>query len=215
MYRHLNGLAINWKIVTGCTDIGPGCDSCPSLHIANEKTGIPGHDFEHGFGVRLHPDRLTRPEETESSKTFYVALGSDLFHDSVPDEFIFLAFEIMNEQSQHRFEIVTKRADRLRYLAKKLTWGANIYIGVTVASKSCKWRIEALRTVLTKNRFISICPILEDLGTLDLNGIQVVGVVEESWGPKRKADSQWIKSIERQCQDTDVIFRHEQGVVYA
>lgn len=205
---------MNWQPVTGCTEIGPGCDSCPSLEVAKEKAGTPGHDFEHGFGVRLWPDRLNIPEYTGERKVFFVCLGSDLFHDAVPDEFIFKVFEVMNQNPLHLFEICTKRADRLAYLSKKLEWGSNIYIGVTVATRGCLWRIDALRSIPAIGKFLSICPLLEDLGKINFKGITQVCVVEESWGPERQVDQKWVQKIKAQCKAQGVPFNFDPAVTY-
>ena len=212
--RELLKFEENWQIVTGCTEIGPGCDSCPSLQIADAMEGTPGHDFEHGFRVRLWPQRLPIPEYYKDPTVFYVALGSDLFHDFVPDEFIYKAFEVMNYNQNHLFEICTKRADRLAYFAKNLNWTPNIYMGVTVASKACKWRLDALRGIPAVTKYVSMCPLLDDLGELSLEGIDRVGVVEESWGPMRKVKSEWVENIRSQCSDQGVDFSFTAGVKY-
>lgn len=205
---------MNWQPVTGCTEIGPGCDSCPSMEVAREKEGTPGHDFEHGFGVRLWPERLSIPEHTDEKKIFFVCLGSDLFHDAVPDDFIFKVFAVINQNPRHYFEILTKRADRLAYLSGKLEWTKNIFIGVTVATKGCLWRVDVLRNVPAIGKFLSMCPLLEDLGAINLKGITHVCAVEESWGPKRKVEPEWIANIKTQCEAQGVPFNFEPAVVY-
>lgn len=201
-HRKLNGNEIHWRLTTGCTEIGPGCDSCPAM--SNENPHV----------VKLWTDRLSLPSSTKERTLFYLSLGSDFFQDEVPDKFIMDAFRVMNVNPQHLFVVLTKRSGRLRQLAPKLLFGSNIYMGVTVASKSCKPRIEDLRTVKTDNRFLSIAPLLEDLGDLNMEGIRSVGIAEETWGPKRQIDQSWVENIERQCQEQNVIFKFEDAILY-
>jgi len=201
-HRNLKANEVHWKLTTGCQEIGPGCDSCPAMH----------DDFSHV--TKIWVDKLSEPSSIKQPKIFYVSLGSDLFQDNVNDEFIMDVFKVMNENPLHVFVILTKRSDRLRYLAPKLNCKNNMYIGVTVASQSCKHRMEALRTVESSNRFISMAPLLEDLGDLNMDGIRSVGVVEETWGPKRRIEQSWVDNIERQCQEQNVIFNLEDAILY-
>jgi protein gp37 len=201
-HRNLNENEVHWKLTTGCTVIGPGCDSCPAM----------GGDSSHK--TKIFPERLSIPASIKEPKIFYLSLGSDFFQDNVTEEFILNAFRIMIFNPMHKFVILTKRADRLRHLAPKLKLTDNMYIGVTVASKSCKHRMEALRTVKSKNRFISMAPLLEDLGELNLEGIKSVGVVEETWGPKRKIQQAWVDNIEKQCQEQDVLFNFDDAILW-
>jgi protein gp37 len=205
---------INWEPVTGCTEISLGCDSCPSLEVAKKSFGKLGHVFEHGFGVRVWEDRLRVPLDATGRVKFFVCLGSDLFHDQVPDEFIIKVFEVMDLADQHTFEVCTKRAERLAYLAPRLKWPKNILMGVTVATKACTWRIDALRSVPAKYKYLSMCPLLEDPGKLNLKGIDHVGVVEESWGPKRPVKDRWVRNIKRQCKNQKVSFSFDSAVTY-
>lgn len=213
-HRELKHNEMNWEPVTGCTEISLGCDSCPSLAVAKGNFGKPGHVFEHGFGVRVWEDRLNLPMEVAESKTIFVCVGSDLFHDQVADEFIIKVFDVMTFASHHQFQVCTKRAERLAYLAPRLPWPENVFMGVTLATKSCLWRIDALRKTAAKVKYLSLCPLLEDLGKLNLKGIQEVGVVEESWGPKRKVKNRWVKNIQRQCQKQKVAFHFAPAVTY-
>lgn len=207
-HRNLFPNEIHWKITTGCTEIGPGCDSCPSM---------PGNGFKNleqkESGVHMHPDRLLEPSRNLYQKLFHVAMGSDLFHDSVTDEFIMNAFKVMNDNQLHAFSLITKRSDRLRYLASILKWTDNIHIGVTVSSASCKHRIDSLRVVKSNNKFVSAVPLLGHLGHLDLSQIQSFGVCEESWGPKRKIEQYWLDEIKKQCEEQDVNFDFSAAII--
>ncbi len=201
-HRKLNSYEVHWKLTTGCTVIGPGCDSCPAME------GDSSHVTE------LFPDRLSEPTSTKEPKIFYLSLGSDFFQDNVTEEFILNAFRVMRFNPMHKFVILTKRADRLRHLAPKLNLTNNMYIGVTVASKSCKHRIDSLRSVKSNNRFLSMAPLLEDLGDLNMEGIKSVGIVEETWGPRRSVDKSWVDNIEKQCQEQDVIFNFHEAILW-
>lgn len=212
--RELNIDEFKWDPVTGCTEIGPGCDSCPSLESAREHFGESGHVFENGFGVRTRKDQLRVPLDLTGQQKILVCVGSDLFHDQVPDEFIIQMFEVMDLADQHKFEVCTKRGERLAYLAPRLKWPENILMGVTVATEACKWRIDFLRSVPAKFKYLSVCPLLGELGKLNLKGIDEVSVVEESWGPKRPVKDRWIKNIKRQCKNQKVKFNLVSAVTY-
>lgn len=202
-HRKINLNEVHWGLTTGCMEIGPGCDSCPAM--VDESSYI----------LKTWPEKLREPSETKESKIFIVSLGSDFFQDAVPEQFIMDAFQVMNNNPQHKFQVLTKRSDRLRYLAPKINWSDNIYLGVQVSSKACKHRIEALRGIKNTNKWISMVPLLENLGYLNLEGINSVYVVEESWGPKRKVDDSWIDNIEKQCNRQGVEFKFEAGIIYS
>lgn len=193
-HRKLNSNEVHWKLTTGCNEIGPGCESCPAMVDKDAHT------------IKIWPDRLSEPALMKEPKTFYLSLGSDFFQDEVPDELIFKAFRAMNFNPIHKFVIGTKRIERLQALAGKLKFTDNIYIGVAVVANSCKPRIDALRSIESNNRFLSMAPLLEDLGELNLEGIQLVGVVAESWGHKRGIQQSWVDNVERQCQEQNVNF---------
>lgn len=197
---------VNWEIVTGCENLGGGCESCPSLWEARENYGVKGHKFEHGYGVMFHGERLSDPQKLVNPSTVWVALGSDLFHEAVPDYSIRAVFAVMNEAPQHHFEVPTKRIERASKIGQALQWTDNITLSVTVESWKEKWRISYLQRTPAKHRTISVCPILGDLGRLELNDIEAVGVVPETWGLKRPHKKEWVHSIERQCDEQGVQF---------
>lgn len=197
---------VNWEIVTGCENLGGGCESCPSLWEAKENYGVKGHKFEHGYDVKWHADRLAIPMSYDEPRHIWVALGSDLFHEAVPDYFVRAVFSMMNDCSQHLFEVPTKRIERAHKLSGRLIWTDNIALGVTVESSEQKWRIPYLQKIPAKHRAISVCPILGDLGVLELDGISSVGVIPETWGLKRPWKAEWVKNIQRQCEEQGVLF---------
>lgn len=166
--------------------------------------GIEGHKFEHGYEVKWHENHLDIPKLYSNPHVFAVSLGSDLFHEAVPFEFIQRAFEVMNDTPRHLYEICTKRAERLGKLAQRLVWSSNISIGVTVESAKEKWRIDHLKNVPASYRYISMVPLLGDVGELDLEGIDGLGFAPEEWGLKRPCKQEWIDSIVRQCEEQGV-----------
>lgn len=190
----------NWEITTGCTNLGGGCESCPSMWEAKKTFGIPGHKFSHGYDLTIHRDQLDWPRSLNSPSMISVSLGSDLLHEDVPDDFIQEVFNVMRE-TPHRYEMVTKRAERLK---TKWEWPENLNVGVTVESEDYKWRIDYLRGVPVTVKFISMVPILGPMGELDLAGISFVGVKAESWGLKRHFDPEWLEDVYRQCEDQGV-----------
>lgn len=187
---------LNWQITSGCESLGGGCESCPSLLEYQNK----GWDYS----IKTHPERLYDPMKIKEPTNFSVSLGSDLFHKDVPDYFIERAFTLMNITHQHSYNIVTKRAERLREIAPSLEWTENIYIGVTVESSQYKQRIDYLKKVKSHHRFISFVPLLGPVGNLDLSGIEYAGVSSENWGFARPCKDEWIDEIERQCLNQGV-----------
>ena len=182
----------------GCTRLTAGCDNCPSYWEFKAE----GRDYS----ARVDEKALMDPLKNEIPSSYCVAFGSDLFHWRVPTEFIIKAFNIMNRANYHTFEITTKRAQRLADFADKVLWSPNIAIGVAVESHEYRNRIDALRKVPTPNRYVSMCPIVGPMKELDLSGIALVGVVEEDWGTKRKAEADWIRDVEKQADEQGVVF---------
>jgi protein gp37 len=187
---------INWKLTSGCTTLGGGCDSCPSLWEYREK----GWDYT----LMRHPGELYIPKARREPAVYTVSLGSDLFHEAAPDEFIKDAFDVMNECDQHFFEIATKRVERMERLAPKLEWTKNIAAGITVESEAEAWRIKHLQAVPAAVRFISFLPLLGDIGTVDLKGIHFTTIGPELWGLKRPCNEAWVGGIYKQARDQGV-----------
>lgn len=204
-----------WEVVKGCTEIAPGCDSCPSAALARAKG--------ESFNVKYQRYQLEKPAKLLDPTILLVAHGSDLFIDSVPDDFIFDVFKVIEENPQHKFEIVTKRVERALYLADRLPWPDHLYFGVGVATKNCTWRVNILKQIPAKFKYVSICPILEDLGPINFSGIDLVAVVEESWGANRLGEDQSnrkvkpksIEKIKKQCKKHNVLLSLQEGVMYS
>lgn len=170
-----------WNPVTGCTKISPGCKNCYAERFAERWRGIPGHAYEQGFDLKLWPERLKQPLAWKRPRIIFVNSMSDLFHAEVPLSFIQQVFETMGEASQHTFQILTKRAERLEELAPLINWPANVWMGVSVENQDYAWRVDHLRTVPAAIRFLSVEPLLGPVD-LDLTNIDWVIVGGES-GP--------------------------------
>lgn len=200
-----------WNPVTGCTKISPGCKHCYAETMANrlKAMGTPG--YENGFRLNVLPKRLNEPLQRKIPTTYFVNSMSDLFHEDVPFEFIDRVFESIQAAHWHTFQILTKRADRMaRYFENRVP-PKNAWLGVSVEDrKSGLPRIDMLRLVPAHIRFLSVEPLLEDLGGMNLSDIHWVIVGGES-GPKaRPMQPAWVDSIREQCEDSGVAFFFKQ-----
>lgn len=199
-----------WNPVTGCTKVSRGCDNCYAHTFAERFRGVRGHPYEQGFDLRLWPTRLNLPLQWATPKLIFVNSMSDLFHERVPDEYVGRVFTAMNRASRHSFQVLTKRAKRLLDLSSTLTWTPNIWQGVSVESEDYTWRIDALRRVPARVRFLSLEPLLGPLPTLDLRGIHWVITGGESGRGARLMDPSWAASIRDQCRKAGVPFFFKQ-----
>jgi protein gp37 len=204
-----------WNPVRGCTKVSPGCKHCYAQTFAERWRGIPGHPYEQGFDLRLVPEKLSEPTRWKRPRRIFVNSMSDLFQDGVELEFIRRVFEAMRTADWHTYQVLTKRADRMeevtRELPRELLEGSHVWLGVSVEDRRFGLpRIERLRRVPAGVRFLSIEPLLEDLGTFDLTGIHWVIVGGESGAGARPMKAEWVHSIQRQCQAQRVPFFFKQ-----
>ncbi|MDP9651290.1 protein gp37 [Paraburkholderia caledonica] len=171
--------------------------------------GTPG--YENGFRLTLLPNRLEEPQKRKSPTVYFVNSMSDLFHQSVSDAFVNEVFDSIRACPQHTFQILTKRAERLATYCSRHEIPQNAWLGVSVEDRRHGVpRIEHLRSVTGCIRFLSVEPLLEDLGTLDLSNIDWVIVGGES-GPKaRPMNEQWVRRVKVQCEDQGVKFFFKQ-----
>jgi protein gp37 len=188
-----------WNPVRGCTKVSPGCKHCYAETFSERFRGVPGHPFEQGFDLRLVPDALDLPKKWKRGRLIFVNSMSDLFHEDVPVDYIQQVFQVMREASQHQFQVLTKRAERLAELAPQLEWAPNIWMGVSVESAEYTWRIRHLRKVPAAIRFISVEPLLGPIEKLPLSKIDWVIVGGESGHGARAMDAVWARSIRLQC----------------
>jgi protein gp37 len=166
--------------------------------------------YTNGFKVTLHEDLLDVPKRWRQPATIFVNSMSDLFQEGVPEPFIRSVFDTMVACPQHTFQILTKRAERLRELAPRLHWPENVWMGVSVEDRRVANRIADLRAVPAAVRFLSCEPLIGPLEPLPLEGIHWVIVGGES-GPKaRPMQAEWVDSIFRQCRTAHVPFFFKQ-----
>jgi protein gp37 len=204
-----------WNPVRGCKKISPGCAHCYAQTFAERFRGVPGHPYEQGFDLRLVPDKLFEPFKWRKPRRIFVNSMSDLFHPGVPDDYIEKVAWVMTQANWHTYQVLTKRAERLSGLLKtNLKFAskfANIWWGVSVENrKHGVPRIDYLRSSPAAVHFLSIEPLLEDLGRLDLRSIEWVIVGGESGPGARPLDEKWVVSIKNQCERSNVPFFFKQ-----
>jgi protein gp37 len=204
-----------WNPVRGCSKVSPGCAHCYAETFAERFRGVPGHPFEFGFDLRLVPEKLGEPLRWASSRRMCVNSRSDLFHERVPDEYIARIGSVMLTANWHVYQVLTKRAERmtqlLRSYLREAAGQSHIWWGVSVENRRVGIpRIELLRSAPAAVRFLSVEPLLEDLGELNLDGIDWVIVGGESGPHARPMDPGWVRSIRDQCADADVPFFFKQ-----
>ena len=199
-----------WNPVTGCTKISTGCKNCYAERMAKRLQAMGQFNYRNGFRVTCHHHVLDLPLRWKKPQMIFVNSMSDLFHKKVPEVFILKTFATMNTASQHTFQILTKRAAHLEDLSSSLPWSNNIWMGVTVEDSDYKERINSLRRTDAYIKFLSLEPLLEDVGDLDLEGIDWVIVGGES-GPKaRPIKADWVRNVRKQCEKQNVSFFFKQ-----
>lgn len=204
-----------WNPVRGCVKISPGCKHCYAETFAERFRGVKGHPYEQGFDLRLVPEKLGEPFTWRSPKLVFVNSMSDLFQAGVPDDYIEAVARVMAVANWHTYQVLTKRSERMRdLLTGRLRFAAereNIWWGTSVEDLQYGVpRIDHLRGAHAKVRFLSIEPLLEDVGELDLSGISWVIVGGESGPGARPMSRDWVLSIRDQCRAQSVPFFFKQ-----
>ncbi|HEX4229594.1 MAG TPA: phage Gp37/Gp68 family protein [Bryobacteraceae bacterium] len=204
-----------WNPVRGCTKIGPGCAHCYAETFAERFRGVPGHPYKQGFDLRLVPEKLTEPITWSKQRMVFVNSMSDLFHEDVPDAYIELVARVMAAADWHVYQVLTKRGERMRdLLASNLRFAAklpHIWWGVSVENRRHGLpRIQQLREARPMTAFLSIEPLLEDIGTINLNGIGWVIVGGESGLGARPMVRDWVVSVRKQCENANIPFFFKQ-----
>lgn len=212
---HIEWTDATWNPVRGCTKISPGCKHCYAEVFAERFRGVKGHPYEQGFDMRLVPEKLTEPLLWRSPKLVFVNSMSDLFHEGVPDEYIDLVCRVMTAAKWHTFQVLTKRSTRLRdLLAGRLRFAGeqqHIWWGVSVEDRNYGLpRIGHLQSTPAVVRFLSIEPLLENLGQFDLSGISWAIVGGESGPGARPMREEWVISIRDMCASARVPFFFKQ-----
>lgn len=201
---------MTWNPTTGCDKISAGCKFCYAEIMSKRLQAMGLEKYKDNFEVRTHEDALDTPYTWKSSKVVFVNSMSDLFHKDIPLEFIKKVFKVMNNNPQHVFQVLTKRAERLFELHTELKWTHNIWMGVSVENDNVRNRIDFLRNTNAKVKFLSLEPLIGPLKNLNLNNIDWVIVGGESGHRPRPMDADWVIDIQEQCKDNDVAFFFKQ-----
>jgi protein gp37 len=199
-----------WNPVTGCTKVSAGCRNCYAERMSRRLQAMGQPNYRNGFGVTLHPHVLDLPLTWKTPRTIFVNSMSDLFHENVPASFIREIFGVMVKAKWHRFQVLTKRSERLLQLSAVLPWTRNIWMGVTVENGNVIDRIDHLRKVGAAVKFLSIEPLLGPLPELNLTDIDWVIVGGESGPGARYMDPSWVAEIQGQCVSAGVPFFFKQ-----
>lgn len=201
-----------WNPVTGCTKISPGCKYCYAEVMAKRLKAMGAPGYENGFNtITLMYERLDQPLHRKKPTIYFVNSMSDLFHEAVPYDFIDRIFDTIRATPQHAYQILTKRAERMNEYFQTRQVPDNAWLGVSVEDKKYGIpRIGYLQTIKAKTRFLSIEPLLEDLGRFSLKGIHWVIVGGESGVKARPMEESWVLKLRDQCQRNEIDFFFKQ-----
>ncbi|WP_406723582.1 phage Gp37/Gp68 family protein [Streptomyces sp. GD-15H] len=208
-----------WNPTTGCDRVSKGCDNCYALTLAKRLKAMGSSKYQAdgdprtsgpGFGLTLHPDALRVPYGWKSPRTVFVNSMSDLFHARVPLDYVRRVFDVIADTPQHTYQVLTKRARRLRQVADRLQWPANLWMGVSVESAKELPRVDDLRQAPAAVKFLSCEPLLGPLDGLELTAIDWVIAGGESGPGHRPLDEAWVAQIRDTCQQAGVAFFFKQ-----
>ena len=200
-----------WNPVTGCTKLSPGCKHCYAETMARRLKAMGASGYERGFELTLHPERLEQPLRRKTSTTYFVNSMSDLFHEAVPDRFVDQVLDVCRRTPQHTYQLLTKRAERLPQFFASRVCPDNVWLGVSVEDRKYGVpRIAQLRKVKAAVRFLSVEPLLEDVGKLNLRSIHWVIVGGESGAKARPMEESWAQNVRAQAIAQGVPFFFKQ-----
>lgn len=200
-----------WNPTSGCTKISAGCKNCYAESMARRLKAIGTVGYENGFNFSIVPSRLNEPLKKKKPTVYFVNSMSDIFHEKMPLEYLDKIFSIIKKTPHHTYQLLTKRADNMYDYLSKREMPKNVWLGVTVENKFDGLpRIEKLRRLKATVLFLSVEPLLEDLGQIDLNNIDWVIVGGESGNRARPMDKSWVENIKAQCDANDVAFFFKQ-----
>jgi len=199
-----------WNPVTGCTKVSPGCKHCYAERMSRRLQKMGQSNYRNGFRLTLQPHMLERPLEWSRPQTIFVNSMSDLFHDDVPLDYIQRVFDVMRRAHWHRFQLLTKRPERLAALDDELAWAPNVWMGVSVESDRYLPRVDHLRSTRAHVKFLSLEPLLGPLPGLELQGIDWVIVGGESGPGARPIEKRWVVDLRDRCAGEGVPFFFKQ-----
>lgn len=201
---------MTWNPTTGCTKISSGCKFCYAEIMSKRLKAMGVEKYKDAFKVRTHQDQLNIPYSWKSSKIVFVNSMSDLFHKDIPLSFIKQVFEVMNDNPNHVFQVLTKRAERLFEIQMELKWTHNIWMGVSIENETVIDRVDFLRQTNARVKFLSCEPLIGPLPNLNLKKIDWVIVGGESGHRPRTIEADWVLDIQEQCEKADVAFFFKQ-----
>ncbi len=199
-----------WNPVTGCNKVSPGCKFCYADRMAKRLHAMGQERYRNGFQLTLQEDLIGLPLKWKKPRVIFVNSMSDLFHKDVPDDFIARCFETMAAASQHTFQVLTKRPERVAELGSRLPWTTNIWMGTSVENADFTWRVHELVRVPAKVRFLSVEPLLGPIRRLPLRGVHWAIVGGESGPGARPMLHEWVTGIRDQCVKREVPFFFKQ-----
>lgn len=199
-----------WNPVTGCSKISAGCQNCYAERLARRLQAMGAANYKHGFHVALHEKTLYLPLTWKKPQIIFVNSMSDLFHEDVPLDFILSVFDVMQKANWHRYQILTKRSERMLSLDPLLPWKPHIWMGVTVERQDYAFRIDHLRKTRSYLKFLSMEPLLGPMEGLNLDSIGWIIVGGESGYKARPIDPSWVIGIRDQCLAAKVPFFFKQ-----
>jgi protein gp37 len=201
---------MTWNPITGCVKISPGCRHCYAESMAKRLRAMGSKRYEFGFEVTLHEDLIDLPFKWKRPRLVFVNSMSDLFQEDVPLEFIGRVFNTMAKCTQHQFQVLTKRAERLVELSSQLEWSDNVWMGVSVESQEYAYRSSLLAQIPAATRFLSVEPLLGPIEALPLDDIHWVIVGGESGKGARVMEPAWVDAVYQQCRNKQVPFFFKQ-----
>jgi len=199
-----------WNPVTGCSKVSPGCKNCYAERMARRLQAMGQYRYRNGFDVTLQRDIVELPLSWKKPRIIFVNSMSDLFHKIIPPSFIQSVFETMNLASQHTFQVLTKRSDRLREINESLVWTDNIWMGVSLENDDYAYRIDDLLQTDAVVKFLSLEPLLGSFEDVSFEGIGWVIVGGESGPGARPMQESWVTEIRDQCEERDIPFFFKQ-----
>ncbi len=199
-----------WNPLTGCSKISPGCKFCYAERMAMRLKAMGQRNYANGFELTFHEHALELPLRWRKPQTIFVNSMSDLFHEDVPTDYITRVFAVMNRASWHRYQVLTKRSERLAALGRELPWAPHIWMGVSVESAKYLNRVNDLRATKAHVKFLSLEPLLGPLTNLDLIGIDWVIAGGESGPGARSIQASWVRDIRDRCMNANVPFFFKQ-----
>ena len=199
-----------WNPVTGCTKKSEGCVHCYAEVMARRLKGMGQLKYRNAFSLTLHPEDLDEPKKWRKPHNIFICSMGDLFHEDVPFEFVDKVMKTIRETPWHRYQILTKRAERMEEYFLSHSVPSNAWLGVTVEVQRTLSRIDNLRHLPASVRFLSCEPLLEDLGHMDLEGVDWIIVGGESGTQARPMKEEWVLNIKRQAEEQDIAFFFKQ-----